>query len=160
MKKLFSFVLAVGCAVMAAQADLLDDVLSEEPVCTTLAPMSLDPSDCESRSESEAEEPVVHTVEVALDETVDSEPVAEMQTAAVTPIAAARENSCIAGFFVGCCFGVRNAAAWNDGKQLHWKDWGTIIPFAGWVVAIINGIDGMSGTTTADLASRCGSQYY
>ncbi len=79
---------------------------------------------------------------------------------AFAPVASARENGGIAGFFIGCCFGARNAAAWNDGKQLHWKDWGTIIPFAGWVVAIINGVDGMNGTTTSDLARQCGSQYY
>lgn len=56
--------------------------------------------------------------------------------------------------------GGRNAAAWNDGKQLYWKDWNTVIPFVGWGVAIINGIDCMNGTTTADLARRFGSRYY
>jgi len=38
MKKLFSFVLTLACAAMAAQADLLDDVLTEKPAAETPAP--------------------------------------------------------------------------------------------------------------------------
>ena len=79
---------------------------------------------------------------------------------AFAPVASARETGGLAGFIIGCCFGARNGAAWNDGKSLHWKDWGTIIPLAGIVIAIINGVDTMNGSTTSSLASQYGSQYY
>ena len=66
----------------------------------------------------------------------------------------------IMGFFVGCCFGIRSGAAFNDGKDLHWREWALIIPIAGIVVAIINGIDGMNGLTTKDMAAQYGANFY
>lgn len=64
------------------------------------------------------------------------------------------------GFIRGCCFGIRSGAAYNDGKDLHWREWVLIIPFANIVVAIMNGVDGMNGMTTADLAQQYGASYY
>jgi len=64
------------------------------------------------------------------------------------------------GFIAGCCFGIRSGAAYNDGKELHWREWAGLIPIVGLVVAIMNGIDGASGTTTADLAKQYGAVYY
>ncbi|MDD2239041.1 MAG: hypothetical protein PHO14_09810 [Kiritimatiellae bacterium] len=64
------------------------------------------------------------------------------------------------GFLVGCCFGIRSGAAYNDGKALHWREWGMIIPFVGIVVAIMNGLDGMNGMTTADMAAQYGANFY
>lgn len=76
------------------------------------------------------------------------------------PMAVARENGGVFGFVVGCCFGVRAAGAYNEGKDLHWREWGLIIPFVGWVVAVLNGIDGANGMTTSDFAKQFGSHYY
>ena len=64
------------------------------------------------------------------------------------------------GFFVGCCVGARSGAAYNEGKSLHWKEWGLLIPIANIVVEILNGVDTMNGMTSSDLASQYGAQYY
>jgi len=55
---------------------------------------------------------------------------------------------------------VRSATAYNDGKDLHWREWGRLIPFAGFVFAIWDGVDGMNGRTTGNLASEYGATYY
>ena len=64
------------------------------------------------------------------------------------------------GFIGGCCFGVRCGQAYNDGKEIHWREWPTIIPYAGIIFSIWNGIDGANGRTSADFASQYGSTYY
>jgi hypothetical protein len=64
------------------------------------------------------------------------------------------------GFLVGCCFGIRSGAAFNDGKDLHWREWALLIPIAGLVVAIMNGLDGMNGLTTKDMAAQYGANFY
>ena len=80
---------------------------------------------------------------------------------AVAPAAsAANERGGVVGFFAGCCFGIRSGAAYNDGKDLHWREWVLLIPIAGIVVAIMNGVDGMGGITTSELAAQYGSTYY
>lgn len=66
----------------------------------------------------------------------------------------------VMGFIAGCCFGIRSAGAYNDGKEIHWREWVLIVPFVGIVFAVLNGIDGMDGTTTTDLAEQYGSTYY
>jgi hypothetical protein len=81
---------------------------------------------------------------------------------AIAPAASAAnaEKGGFLGFIVGCCFGVRSGAAYNDGKDLHWREWGTLIPIFNWVVGIMNGIDGMNGLTTKDMAAKYGATYY
>jgi len=64
------------------------------------------------------------------------------------------------GFIAGCCFGIRAGAAYNDGKELHWREWCTIIPLVGLVVGIMNGFTCSSGTTTSELAKQYGAVYY
>jgi hypothetical protein len=64
------------------------------------------------------------------------------------------------GFIAGCCFGVRAGSAYNDGKELHFREWCTIIPYVGLVFSIWNGIDCAGGTTTSDLAAKYGATYY
>lgn len=78
----------------------------------------------------------------------------------VMPVQAAEERGGVIGFIVGCCFGIRSAGAYNDGKDIHWREWGLLIPIFSIVVGIMNGIDGMEGKTTADLARQYGSSYY
>lgn len=80
---------------------------------------------------------------------------------AVAPaVSAAGEKGGAMGFIVGCCFGIRSGAAYNDGKDLHWREWALIIPFAGIVVAILNGLDGANGLTAKDMASQYGANFY
>jgi hypothetical protein len=68
-------------------------------------------------------------------------------------------GGCI-GLFAGCCFGIRSAAAYNDGKEISWREWVLLVPFVGFVFAIVNGVQGAQGITTADLAEQYGSTYY
>ncbi len=76
------------------------------------------------------------------------------------PVAQARETGGLAGGIVGCCFGVRTAAAWNEGKNLDIREWLRIVPIAGIVAAVWNTIDGWNGVTTADLRKKAGAEYY
>lgn len=64
------------------------------------------------------------------------------------------------GFIAGCCFGVRAGTAYNEGKELHFREWCTIIPYVGIVFSIWNGIDCAQGKTTGSLASQYGATYY
>lgn len=76
------------------------------------------------------------------------------------PIAEARQPGGVGGFFVGCCFGVRTAGQWNEGKDLHFRDWGRLIPVVGLVLAVWDGVQGMDGITTADLAAEYGANFF
>jgi len=64
------------------------------------------------------------------------------------------------GFIAGCCFGIRSGAAYNDGKEIHWREWVMLIPVANFVFAIWNGIDGANGMTTADYTKAYGSSFF
>ncbi len=64
------------------------------------------------------------------------------------------------GFIAGCCFGIRAGAAYNDGKEIHWREWVLLIPVANIVFAIWNGIDGANGMTTADYTKAYGSSFF
>ena len=75
-------------------------------------------------------------------------------------VSAAEGQGGFMGFIVGCCFGIRSGAAFNEGKSLHWREWALIIPIAGLVVAVMNGLDGMNGLGTADMAAQFGANYY
>ena len=79
---------------------------------------------------------------------------------AVSQAAPAPGRGGVVGFFVGCCFGLRNGLAWNEGKDLHFRDWGPIIPFVGIVVSIWNGIETMNGATNKDLAAMYPGNFY
>ncbi len=75
----------------------------------------------------------------------------------VAPALAANEQrGGLMGLVAGCCFGVRSAAAYNDGKDIHWKEWLQLIG-VGYILA---GLDGMGGKTTAELAKQYGSNFY
>jgi len=75
-------------------------------------------------------------------------------------VAAEKGRGGAMGFIAGCCFGIRSAGAYNDGKEIHWREWVQLVPFVGFVFAIINGVEGSQGITTADLAAQYGSTYY
>ena len=66
----------------------------------------------------------------------------------------------VMGFIAGCCFGIRAGAAYNDGKEIHWREWVTLIPYVGIVFAIWNGVDGANGMETSDYAAKYGPMFY
>ena len=66
----------------------------------------------------------------------------------------------VMGFIAGCCFGIRAGAAYNDGKEIHWREWVMLVPFANIVFAIWNGVDGANGMQTSDYVKKYGSIYY
>ena len=86
--------------------------------------------------------------------------VALMVLVSFAPAAMARGNNGLAAGIIGCCFGVRSAAAHNDGKDLHWREWIRIIPIANIVGMVFDAVDGMNGMTTKGLADQYGSNYY
>lgn len=73
---------------------------------------------------------------------------------------AAEGRGGIGGFAIGCCFGLRTVADWNEGKDLHWREWGRIIPYVGLVFAVWDGIDGSNGVTNAELDTRYPGNFY
>ncbi|HMP76665.1 MAG TPA: hypothetical protein PKE12_10255 [Kiritimatiellia bacterium] len=64
------------------------------------------------------------------------------------------------GFIAGCCFGIRSGGAYNSGKEIHWREWVRLVPIAGLVFAIWDGIDGANGMTTSDYAKKYGAIFY
>jgi hypothetical protein len=64
------------------------------------------------------------------------------------------------GFISGCCFGIRAGAAYNDGKSVHWREWCRLIPYAGVIFAVWDGVDGYKGVSVSDYAARYGASYY
>lgn len=77
------------------------------------------------------------------------------------PVAEAQsQRDGLSGLLVGCCFGIRTAGQFNSGKDLHFRDWGRLIPFVGIVLAVWDGMEGAQGVTTDNLATQYGSQYF
>ncbi len=66
----------------------------------------------------------------------------------------------IGAFFAGCCLGIRTGLAYNDGAQIHIREWGTLIPYAGIVFSVLNGIDCYNGMTTKEFAEKRGASWY
>ena len=77
------------------------------------------------------------------------------------PALAVNENrGGLMGFIAGCCFGIRAGGAYNEGKEIHWREWVGLIPYVGIVFAIWNGVDGANGMSTNDYAKKYGSTFY
>ncbi len=72
----------------------------------------------------------------------------------------AREPGGVPAFFIGCCFGLREGTMWNEGADLHWREWATIIPVVGVVFAIWNGIDSANGMTSEQWAEQNAANWY
>lgn len=68
----------------------------------------------------------------------------------------AREKGGLMGGLHGCCFGLRGAAAYNDGKSFTAIEWIDALITAR-IIAFVNG---WSGTTTADLREEYGAKYF
>ena len=61
--------------------------------------------------------------------------------------AAAEGRGGLVGGLVGCCFGIRTAAAYNEGKSINIREWLQLI----WVGYVWAALEGYSGVTTSDL---------
>lgn len=79
----------------------------------------------------------------------------------VQPASAINESrGGLMGFIAGCCFGIRAGGEYNEGKEIHWREWVTLIPWVNIVFAIWNGVDGANGMSTKDYAKKYGSVFY
>jgi len=62
------------------------------------------------------------------------------------------------GFIAGCCFGMRAGAQYNDGKEIHWREWiSLIVPI---IPPVWAGIDGANGMTTPEYVKKYGSTFF
>jgi hypothetical protein len=73
---------------------------------------------------------------------------------------ATREPGGARAFFVGCCLGLREGTEWNEGADPHWREWCTLIPYAGVVFSIWNGVDCAKGVTSHQFAEEYGANWY
>ena len=64
------------------------------------------------------------------------------------------------GGIAGCCFGVRAAADYNDGKEIAVREWLQFVPIVNIVIMVMNGIDGYNGVTRADYQAKYGTRYF
>ncbi len=71
-----------------------------------------------------------------------------------------RKPGGVPAFLIGCCFGLREGTQWNEGADLHWREWCVLIPYAGIVFAIWNGIDCANGMTAHEFAEQNGANWY
>jgi hypothetical protein len=77
--------------------------------------------------------------------------------AASTAVAAAEQKKGgLMGGVYGCCFGMRGAAAYNDGLRAPAMEWIDRLLLWGIYAAVL----GWDGTTTADLRSEYGDRCY
>jgi len=76
------------------------------------------------------------------------------------PTAQAEGRGGFMGFIAGCCFGLRTGGDYNEGKEVHWREWVMLIPIANLVFAVWTGIEGAQGKTTSDYAAEYGSSFY
>lgn len=78
--------------------------------------------------------------------------VAALMLATAVPVAsAAPQRGGLVGGIVGCCFGIRTAADYNDGKDVSVHEWLRIVPLVNIVVAVLDTIDGYRGVTRSEL---------
>ena len=66
----------------------------------------------------------------------------------------------IPAFLVGCCFGIRTGTQWNEGSELHWREWTALIPYVNIVIGIWNGMDCYNGATAKEWADMNGANWY
>ena len=76
---------------------------------------------------------------------------AALLATAIPASAAQPKRGGLIGGLVGCCFGIRSAADYNDGKDISVREWLRIVPFVGFVVAIVDTVDGYNGVTRSEL---------
>ncbi len=83
-----------------------------------------------------------------------------MSSVSVVSAAEGAGRGGVMGFIAGCCFGIRAGGAYNEGKEIHWREWVGLIPYVNIIFYIWNGIDGANGVSTKDYAAKYGAMYY
>lgn len=73
---------------------------------------------------------------------------------------AAREPGGIPAFFIGCCWGLREGTEWNEGADMHWREWGRIIPVVGFILGVWDGVECYEGITAHEWAEQNGANWY
>ena len=71
-----------------------------------------------------------------------------------------RQPGGIRAFFVGCCLGLREGTMWNEGADVHWREWAVLIPAVGIVFSIWNGIECAHGWTSVQWAEQNAANWY
>ena len=71
-----------------------------------------------------------------------------------------REAGGPAAFIVGCCWGIREGSEWNEGADMHWREWMRIVPFVNLVIGVWDGIECYQGMTAHQWANRYGANWY
>ena len=71
-----------------------------------------------------------------------------------------RDSGGIMPFMVGCCLGLREGLEYNEGADLHWREWVRLIPVAGVVFAIWDGVECANGITAHEWAEKNGANWY
>jgi hypothetical protein len=71
-----------------------------------------------------------------------------------------RQPGGIPAFLVGCCFGIRAGTQWNEGADLHWREWSALIPYWNIVLGIWNGMECYNGAEGHDWAKTNGAVWY
>lgn len=71
-----------------------------------------------------------------------------------------REPGGIPAFFIGCCWGIREGSEWNEGADMHWREWMRVIPWVNIVFAVWDGVDCYNGMTAHQWAQKNGANWY
>lgn len=71
-----------------------------------------------------------------------------------------REPGGIMAFIVGMCWGLREGTQWNEGADMHMREWLRIVPIVNIVVAIWDGVECMQGITAHEWAEANGANWY
>lgn len=68
-----------------------------------------------------------------------------------TAVAEEAHKGGILGGLVGCCFGLRAAGDYNDGKDISVREWLRLLPFVNIVIAVLDTVDGYNGVSRSQL---------
>ncbi len=71
-----------------------------------------------------------------------------------------REPGGVQAFFIGCCLGLRIGLEWNEGADVHWREWCMLIPGVSAVMAVWSGMDCAKGMTAHQWANQNGANWY
>lgn len=86
--------------------------------------------------------------------------VALLCTLCPTAVTAQEGRGGIVSFLVGCCLGIREGTEYNEGKDIHWREWCHAIPIVNIVFGIWNGIECAGGITAHEWAEKNGANWY
>lgn len=79
---------------------------------------------------------------------------------ATTTAKSNREPGGLPAFFIGCCWGLREGVEWNEGADMHWREWFRMAPVVGFAIAIWDGYDCYNGIGAKDWAEANGANWY